>query len=99
MDGLDMIVELLESAWREAPEDELRVVLEELAHPFQLMTEGNVRGALLSGLRFFYFFLERQIYCEEDGPLMIWLLEMDAVEDQHCHELHEALIAYWASTS
>jgi hypothetical protein len=73
IEGLDLVVELLENPWLGAPEDELRRVLEELAETFTTITEVNVPGALRTGLRFFVFFLEKGIYCEEDRPLMEWL--------------------------
>jgi hypothetical protein len=99
IEGLDLVVDLLENPWLGAPEDELRRVLEELAEIFTTITEGNVQGGVRSGLRFFVFFLKKGIYRQEDRPLMEWLVEMDPIEDEYCRDLHEALMAYWEGTS
>jgi hypothetical protein len=86
--GRDVVLDLLETVWSNAPCEALRVVFEEMGEMF-------VVSEVEFMIRFFGSFLGRAVYCDEDRSRMAFLLEVTDILDEDCAEIFVRLVDEW----
>jgi hypothetical protein len=86
--GRDVVLDLLETVWSNAPSETLRVVFDELGEVFAV-------GEVEFLIRFFGSFLGRAVYCDEDRSRMAFLLEVNDFLDEDYAELFAQLVDQW----
>jgi hypothetical protein len=96
--GLRLVADLLDTAWGNAPDDELQLVLAELASAFAVIARDDLCGGREASLRFYVFFLERDsLDYPEDLEEVDFFLELDDIQDEPSVCRYRKLVAHWFS--